>query len=310
MMNLPSCSKYVFVFFVLQGLVSTSQGQEPSMPSQKTKIPSFAPTVAKFIDTDEITNGTFIYTASFSVDIRAQYPRHNVTVCDPTEWNDILMVSEHCLNTHYFDAVPEGVQNVTFVMDGFDRSLFVDRTNKTFSNEDLQFLANNKSYTKRLESPPVLKERVLSFTIHDDDKSKQDQEVKVVIPPTRVYEVDNTTDCEYRSHVNMCRGPSDVCMLACGKAIPISLRSDVNGTELANNTEAITNSKFLPISQWQSLRKHLGMCLRGYVEYTGTKCLGYKDKLVVEMDVFLDVWDPNATSSKTATEAEVDVKAE
>jgi len=305
MMNQPSSSNVVFVLLVLQGLI---------LPfAEASNSPTFAPTIAEFVDTDDknATNGTFIYTASFSVDIRAQYPGHNITVCNPAEWTEILMVSEHCLNTHYFDAVPEGIQNVTFVMDGFDSSLFVDRTNRTFSDEELQFLANNRSYTKRLTYPPVLKERLLNFKFLDDDDSGKEHEVKVGIPPTRVYEVDNTTDCEYRSHVNMCRGPSDSCMFACGKGIPIALRSDINGTELANNTEAITNSKFLPISQWQSLRKHLGMCLRGYVEYTNTTCLGYKDKLVVELDVVLDRWDPNATSTNTsATVAETEVKVE
>jgi len=313
-MNIAStCSSIVFVLLVLQGLVAP-------LANAETNSPSFSPTVADFFKSDDnddnketdihnVTNATFIYTASFIVDIRAQYPENNITVCNATEWTEILMVSEHCLNTHYFDAVPEGIQNITFVMDGFDKSLFVDRTNKTFSNEELHFLANNRSYTKRLTTPPVLKQRLLNFRFRDEENDV-DNEIKIAIPPTRVYEIDNTTDCEYRSHVNMCTGPSDACMFSCGKAIPIALRSDVNGTELANNTEAIMNSKFLPISQWQSLRKHLGMCLRGYVEYTETKCLGYKDKLIVEMDVFLDKWEFNATNTTTEPEQEPQVKTE
>merc|ERR1712176_1236144 len=145
--------------------------------------------------------------------IRPQYPDRNIIVCEPSEWGEILMVSEHCLNTHYFDAVPEGLQNVTFVMDGFDTSL---------TDDELQFLANNRSYTKRLMYPPVLQQRVLNFV------DENNQEVNIAIPPTRVYEVDNTTDCEYRSHVNRCRGPSDACLFACGKGIPVALRSDIN----------------------------------------------------------------------------------
>merc|ERR1712048_1180258 len=119
------------------------------------------------------------------------------------------------------------------------------------------------------------------------------EQISVRIPPTSVYAIDNSTDCKLRSHANMCIEPADACMLACGSAIPMGIRSDVDDSVLEDvNSDAFVNFGLLPVSRWRSLKKHLGLCLRGYVEFSQTDCLGYKNKLVVDMDVSLDVPSP------------------
>lgn len=287
------------------------------MPSDRPSNEWEVETPFKYTDSDK---GNFIETVPFSVDIRAQYPKNKIVECNGTEWLEVMTVVEKCLNHHYFDALPEAFENVTFIMEGWDPTLFVNMTNKTLNRHEHHASAWNRSVTKRREYDQVSVQRILQVyrlfnssisevepfgdeyghwqnettgeTLDDHQKELYYNRIKDkmkgivnLISPFKVYKFDNSTDCKFRNDVNMCHGPSDYCMFGCGHAVPLGPRNDINVTQYLNMTNT-TNHHFLPISQWQHLRKYAGACVREYIAQSGTDCLGYQDKLRVELDSY------------------------
>jgi len=223
----------------------------------------------------------------FSVDLKLRSGNETFTaVCSEEEDSQILYVIEECLNYHYFDLLPDELENITFVMEGYDPTMNINYTDRSIPRSIQKHweLAMNRSHTKRDMYEASKTSHETDIKEYDESSSSWNTNHYQILSPDHVYDIDNSIDCKYRNIDSMCTpGAADYCIYACGYAIPTGPRNDTNVTEYLYNTNT-TNHNYLPISQWNFLGRVLGSCVRQYINVTNTTCLGDKDKLTVELD--------------------------